>query len=773
MNMQGLIDQGDFADRSGAVGQARVIFHEPRRNCATASQGRERSAMLGDVSTRGLQIAVVACAAVAAGHPDLARADTRAAVTSTMLERTIVTASGRPEVRGLLAATVQLIDAEMIERSQARSVTEILAENAVGFFSEWTPAQTSVNLRGGASDGQGRDFRGQVLVLVNGRRAGTANLSKLSLADVERIEIVRGPASVIYGSQAMGGVINVLLKQGRSSPGGLAAVTGGSWGLAQLQLQFGRAVDAGGIDYYVGLSGGRRGDYHAGSEGDRQINTDWQRFGLTSALGWQLAHDHRLDLTVRSDGTYDSGFRGSSWNYTNREDRTNASLDATYRATFSDRWRFTLHGYLVRDDDDFRWGSPVIRSGNAPAPGTQSDENRRRLRIAGVRLQPVIQILPDNELLLGLDTEHSVLRSTRQRVPVPGGPTTQVPPFDNNHTERVFGLYLEDVQRLLNDRLILRAGLRYSSGRTGVDETPNQPTLLPRSERYDATTYSLGASWAATPRLGVRAGVSTGFRAPTATELAADFTALGGGRVFGNPGLDPERSRQVELGAAWRVGAGALDLAVFNNTISKRIITVARSGAPGTSDYANNPDDVVVRGLELQTQFDAGRLLPNSSWNWTLLASGTWHFDMEDRGAPVTANTRRPQRIHQYQAALGSHIGQQVGVAWPWTVSVTGILRGPMWYDTEENLLIPEAEPRRDYIHRKPAFWIWNFRGEFVPRRDLTVFVAVYNLLDKNQHPIFIALDRQPYLSDPRFSNGGRGNSLPGRELIAGFRWRF
>ncbi|MGO7771011.1 TonB-dependent receptor plug domain-containing protein, partial [Rhizobium ruizarguesonis] len=75
------------------------------------------------------------------------------------------------------------------------------------------------NLRGASTDGQGRDFRSQVLVLVNGRRAGTANLSKLSPSDVERIEIVRGPSSVIYGSQAMGGVVNIIMKTGATAPG--------------------------------------------------------------------------------------------------------------------------------------------------------------------------------------------------------------------------------------------------------------------------------------------------------------------------------------------------------------------------------------------------------------------------------------------------------------------------------------------------------------------------------------------------------------------------
>jgi outer membrane cobalamin receptor len=119
-------------------------------------------------------------------------------------------AAETPGPAGLVVGPVQVIERSTIERSTAKSVADLLAQNAVGFLSEWTPGQTSINIRGAATDGQGRDFKSQVLVLINGHRAGTANVAKMSLADVDRIEIVRGPSSVIYGSQNMGGVINIM-----------------------------------------------------------------------------------------------------------------------------------------------------------------------------------------------------------------------------------------------------------------------------------------------------------------------------------------------------------------------------------------------------------------------------------------------------------------------------------------------------------------------------------------------------------------------------------
>jgi vitamin B12 transporter len=186
------------------------------------------------IALRHLFLSVAWVAGALPAAPLLADSDT--------LEQVVITATSRPESRDRLTQTVQVIDAKQLSRSTARSLTELLAEQSTAFFSTWTPAQTSINLRGAASDGQGKDFRGQVLVLLDGRRAGTANLSKLSPADIARIEIVRGPASVVHGSQSLGGVINLITHDGRSQQGVQLALGTGSWDLAQGQLRAGWRV---------------------------------------------------------------------------------------------------------------------------------------------------------------------------------------------------------------------------------------------------------------------------------------------------------------------------------------------------------------------------------------------------------------------------------------------------------------------------------------------------------------------------------------------------
>lgn len=690
------------------------------------------------------------------------------------LEEVIVTATSRPESIARVVGTVDVIDSAAIERSSAKSLTDLLSQNGVAFLNEWTPGQTQINIRGGASDGQGRDFRSQVLILVNGRRAGTANLSKLSPAAISRIEIVRGPSSVIYGSQNIGGVINIITKTGKTAEGGSARLVTGSWDLIQGDVELGAAGET--VDWYVGLDAGERSDFDGGGDTGKQINTSWERRGLVGALGVQIDPLHRFEVTARTDGVYDVGFRGSAANYVSKEDRYNRSIDLKYTgATASERIDWLAHVYGVQDIDDLKWASPIIRSGTGvPVPGTSRDHNRRELEILGSRFQPRVRLWEGNELLAGWDYEHSTVRSTRFREGVGGAAISQLAPYDNNQTEDVHALYFEDAQRLFSDRLTLRGGLRWTQGETSFDPTPNLSGQVAREESYDATTYAIGLAFRATDALTLRVGTASGFRAPNATELAADFTALGGGRTFGNPDLEPESSTQIEVGANWRGANWNADIAVFRNVIEDRIVTLPRPNVVNTSDYANNAGDVNIEGAELQLQLDLLPLLgtTTSEWRWSVDGGGSYHWEMEDEGATSIMNTRRVQRVYEYQAALGTQIGQQRD-RYGWNARLEAVLHGPVWYNTEELLPIPAVEPNSNYIHRKGAFWLVNLRAELQLTEKLRSFASVNNLLDEAYHPLLIATGESAYVLDARFSNGGLGSVLPGRDFQVGVQVAF
>ncbi|ODN66167.1 TonB-dependent receptor [Methylophaga muralis] len=685
-------------------------------------------------------------------HSPLVEAQQEASVMN--LDEMIVTTSGRSETLNKVTTTIQVISEDKIRRSSARSVTDLLAENAVGFFSEWTPAQTSINIRGGATDGQGRDFRSQTLVLVNGRRAGTANISKLSLGDVSRIEIIRGPASVAYGSQAMGGVINIITRNGSNTTGSSINLSGGSWSLKQGHAH--TAYQGENADFYFGLGASERDDYDSGRGSKETMhNTAWERRSALVAAGLDVNDFHRFDLTLRTDGIYNAGFRGSSWSPEGDEDRKNHSIDFIYdgqNPTGDLAWN--AHAYIVRDVDHFNWENRTFLK----------LDNERVLDIYGLRLLTEWNATQTTEVRIGADLEYSELRNDRLNTLRSNGQTVRAAPYDNDQDERVGALWGEVIQTVFNDRLTLRAGGRYTDGKTTLQPTKGLD-LIKSSENYEEFTHSFGAAYRLTDQVKLRTGYATGFRAPTATELAADFETFGGSQIIGNPNLDNETNQQLEVGLSFSNNWLFSDIAVFDNRISDRI--TSRPTADGRSTYENNADEIELKGIDLQLEANLSSLL-QTDMNWRVFANGSYHFHMRDKGTPDTLNTDRIQRIYKYQAGIGTVVSQN-----KWELNLTGILRGPVWYDTEERLLSPLAESSRDYVHKKSAFWVWNLRGSYQLSNNLQLFAGINNLLDKNEHPLFIALNKTPYISDPAFSSGGRGNSMPGRELYAGLKLDF
>ncbi len=692
-----------------------------------------------------------------------------------MLPPVVVTATGRPLDSTRFAGTLQVIPQERIANSVAKSVTDLLAENSVGFMSEWSAGQTSINIRGASTEGQGRDFRSQILILINGHRAGTANVSKLSIADVERIEIVRGPSSVVYGSQNMGGVINIILKTGRTAPGNYLEVATGSWDLIQGRAQRGEVL--GNFEYYVGLQGGQQGNYAVGGM-QTEYNTAWHRAGGAAVFGYAFDENNRVDVAVRSDGVYDTGFRGSSASLFGNDTRFNRSIDATYNGKSPDgRTSLMFQTYYVQDVDSLNQPAPNSTTA-VPLARTTLDLNRRQLDIVGTRFQPGVKPWHGNNLLLGIDWERSWVRSNRYRAG--GSSVAQLSPTDNNQTENVFGFYVEDAQGFFDDKVVVRGGIRQTMGTTALDWTPNAPTMITGSYNYNATTYAVGATYKATDWLSLRAGASSGFRAPTATELGANFTTTSGGNViFGNPGLAPETAQQIEAGATLDWPGFRLDSAIFQNVITNRITSVVLSTSGGTtiSQYQNNPANIVVQGLEFQLEADVVRNLDldiPASWRWTVFGNGYYNFKMTDFGAPALAGTPVATRINQYEAAIGTRVGQD-GTRLPWNLQLLGILRGPMWYNTEERLspIYFPGQVVSTTVYQKEAFWVWNLLGQLEVYKGVKLFGAINNILDQNQHPIFIALDQFPCTANRAQQNGSCGNSMPGRNFVVGVQFRF
>ncbi|MCP5821539.1 TonB-dependent receptor, partial [Klebsiella pneumoniae] len=85
---------------------------------------------------------------------------------------------------------------------------------------------------------------------------------------------------------------------------------------------------------------------------------NWERFGLSGNLGWQINESNLLDVSLRTDGIYDGGFRGSTGNIYAKDTRYNRSADVVWKNGTDDSiFRMNSHAYFVQDVDNFRWAS--------------------------------------------------------------------------------------------------------------------------------------------------------------------------------------------------------------------------------------------------------------------------------------------------------------------------------------------------------------------------------------------------------------------------------
>ncbi len=314
--------------------------------------------------------------------------------------------------------------------------------------------------------------------------------------------------------------------------------------------------------------------------------------------------------------------------------------------------------------------------------------------------------------------------------------------------------------------------MRYTYGKTDFDKTPHLDNQFTGSTSYNKLTWSLGTNYQVNEWLNLKSSLATGYRAPTATQLGADYTTLSGAQYLGNSTLNAESNRQIEVGAIIGDSIHSVDISLFQNTIQDRIQTDVIS--PNVYQYANSENDIVVRGLEINSRTAVNSLMDwQTDWDWVLRFNGSWNFDMEDKGAQITAtnNSTKVQRMYQYQGAVINDLYFSNG-QYPWSIQLQGILRGPMWYKTEEGI-IPEVRPYTSYVMRKSPFMVWNLHADVDISPSLTFYGRIDNILNKNEHPVFFALDEDPYIMLPSKSNGSLGTSMPGRSFIVGVSYRF
>lgn len=454
------------------------------------------------------------------------------AETSAALDEVVVTAARVEQPLDQSLAHTTVIGQKEIRESQAVDVPSLL-KNLAGveiYQTGGVGKQSSLFVRGTNSS--------HALVLLDGVRIGSATsgmtaIDQLMLDQVERIEVVRGNVSSLYGSEGIGGVIQIFTRRGKGAPALNASAGAGSHNTQRATAGFGG--DAGDTSFNVQVSKFKTdGVSSIKSSLVPAVNPDKDGYDNTSIsahVRQRFGDDHSLSFSLfdsRADSQTDNSF-----GLTADVNRSRAAVSQMALASdnrLSEMWQSKLQLSQGMDDtQNFLNGVPDL--GLGAQFKTVSD-----------------QISWQNTLQLG---EHNVLN-----------------------------LGIEQLkQRVASSTVFTRTSRTDDSlfaGYTGVYGA-HQVQLNLRRDRYSdfgaADTHLLGYGYDVNDAWRVTASTATAFKAPTLNDLFYPFTSYGAwGSYVGNPNLKPERSRNNELGLHYAADGQRADIVYFDNRIRDLIV---------------------------------------------------------------------------------------------------------------------------------------------------------------------------------------------------------
>ena len=537
------------------------------------------------------------------------------------LEGLVVTAHRRPAPEWTVASHVTVVDGEALERAGIEYVADALRQVAGlavvrnGSFG----ATTSVFLRGGESD--------HVQVLLDGvpvnEPGGRFDFGAVGADNVERIEIVRGPASALYGSDAVSGVIHIMTRRGAGRPTADLSFQAGSFGTRR--WQGGVSGGTGLLSYAFSLG---RND----ADGILPFNNVHR---LTTATGRvHVQPDLRTDasLSVRYEDhrfhyPTDGSGRLVDRNAFAFGDALAVALDAGRRWTDAVETRLALS---VHESDG---GTDDASDGPADTLGFFGFKSLNDARRARADARGTWRFAGESTLTAGVELERQSVRDFSRSLSQYG---TSHGASENERSNRAVYVQLAAV--------LGRGQQEGTPRRVGPQRRRelawNAGARLEDNERFGtAATWSAGAAWRLRPSgTLLRVSLGTGIKEPTF------FESFASGFAIGNPELEPERSTGVEGGVEQSFGKGRVEMSVTGFWQSYRNLiqyTFSPPVAGGPNYY--NVAEARSRGAEAEAQVDAGPVRLNASYTWLDTEVRDAGFD-EGPGAAFVEGQPLPRR---------------------------------------------------------------------------------------------------------------------------------
>lgn len=456
-----------------------------------------------------------------------------------MVKDVVISATKTPIPLSQVTSAVEIITEADLQKQKFKTVVEALrlSQGLTVFASGGPGTEATVRIRGGTNT--------QTLVLIDGAIVNSAtqghyNFANLTTDNIERIEILRGAQSMLWGSDAMGGVINIITKRGSGTPQASAFFEYGAYS----SIREGGQVSGqkGPVDFSFALSrwdftGFSAADYRLGAA-ERDAFRNWQG---SSRIGVALPHDGRLEFSVRwlnSDVRLDNistPVRDVLGSKTRDQEMI---FTGTYDQNITNWWSQKIT--LARDEDQAKFFPGTIQRNlttgafSVPATGPVNE-----VRTVSNRIEAQENFQIGKPLLLTVGYQFREQQGEN----------------DTGLSNRTLRSNAGFAQAQLNlwDRVSATGGIRQDS----------------YNAFGDATTYRVTAGYFhPDTNTKFRSSYATGFRAPAINQLAFPN--------FGNPNLAPEKSQSFDVGVDQKFGGDRVRLSAgyFWNRYRELILNV-------------------------------------------------------------------------------------------------------------------------------------------------------------------------------------------------------
>ena len=672
------------------------------------------------------------------------------------LDEVVVTTLRKETKRKNVPQSMTVITRAAIDLTPAQEVTDLLKKNAAVGIIQYPGLSAGVGIRGFRPQFSGLNQRS--LLLVDGRPAGTVNIATINPADIERIEVLKGPASALYGSSAMGGVINIITKKSSGEVQGNAFAEYGSYETAKLGASAGGNIT-------------KRLDFDLSFLSfDRNKNMKLGKNNLfRNLLNGDKATKNYTDGAVDVEDNRSDGLRRD---YTKLNYNT-GSLRLGYQ--LSDIWRIDIRGERfvaknVESPSDIFFGNAQpstkdIERHNEEATITgnflnhkltfrgysaqESGQNNTLVSAAGVKIVPYVSYqsktswkglqakdayqLGNHSLIFGLDysdaaiTTHSFLATGVEKAP-----------FSPNYSLSTAAAYVQGQFNFLDNKLVVNPGVRLDMITYDVKETPLLTTYAGGKETSPFFSPSLAAQYAVNKMFTVHASTGRAFVTPDAYNVAGYSEILAGGKATitrGNPDLKNENSISWDAGLRFAMAELGItaDFTYYNTSVKDRITTLKTVPAATETTpeglFINsittyvNANKANINGFEAETAIDFGIMAVK---NYSLKFFANLTRSLKAREATIATDGSETLKsianVPDFTSTFGLEFNDLKGLDLRLNMRYTGKRT-----DTDFN---DAKSPEIVY----PEFMVADFGASYTLLKKHTLSLLVNNITDENYY---------------------------------------